>query len=163
MRIHLDHRNENEWDLVIPGTLYNLRRRQNPSTGVFPSKLLYGADLQMPGERDRDGPEPPAQERADIHAEAQQHQERYIEQRRKPAPSGPPPTYEDGARVLIQAPPQRARPFAQKFSSPYRIIRRIGESDLYEVDVGGKSVKCHTDRLRPATTKRTYTGRPPDD
>lgn len=73
MRVRLcDQNNHKKWDTFIPEILFTTRRRPNASTGMSPSMLLFGHDLNRPGERTNEYA-PPAGRRI---ADARRHQER---------------------------------------------------------------------------------------
>ncbi|XP_064214537.1 uncharacterized protein LOC135266972 [Tribolium castaneum] len=52
LKIHLHQKSQLDWDIQLPGILFTLRKRRNAATGQPPSQLLYGVELQFPGEWD---------------------------------------------------------------------------------------------------------------
>ncbi|CAB0035442.1 unnamed protein product [Trichogramma brassicae] len=51
LRLHLmDQQQHQQWDLKLPEVLYNMRCRQNAATGHSPAYILFGKELNRPGD-----------------------------------------------------------------------------------------------------------------
>ncbi|KAF2893489.1 hypothetical protein ILUMI_12684 [Ignelater luminosus] len=155
LSIQLTNRPQNEWDIHLKDALFNIRRRRNAATGASPGRLLFGRDLPFPGDWDAVEPRPPipAEER---HSNARRRQREYLQARQPPPGAPPPPRFTRGARVLIKVPIHlKSRyPLGQKWTGLYRVLRRLGETDVYLIDAGDRIVKHHVDRLHPAPPRR---------
>ena len=130
IRIYLRGEDASHWHEALPTALFQVRRQRNAATGSSPSKLK---------ERRTE--------------EAREHQREYIEKRRLES-VGTPYVYEQGDLVLVQTLDAPGRPFQHKWSGPHTIRRRVGDSQMYRVDMDGSTHTHHTERTRPAPPPR---------
>lgn len=147
LRLRLANRAEDQWDELLPVTLYSLRRRRNAATGKSPSEMLYGHNIAIPGGWDI-ADRPPRGDPAAIQEEARGAQREYVRRRRAP-PGQPLIDFQPGDAVLVRFRRRRGRNFEPLWAGPFRILRQNGQT-TYTIDMEGREVVYHVDQLRAA-------------
>lgn len=142
-----------DWDKRLPTVLFSLRNRANAATGMTPSELLLGRDLQRPGDWSRPHAEQDSQpiEAREERARSNQshyHQQRYPEQRTQD------PTLAVGQRVYVKnhAGPAKGRRFPgweAAWEGPFWVSAALG-GQVYLVEKDGRPYKVHRQRIKPA-------------
>lgn len=138
------------WTQLLPSVLLGLRTSLKEDIGCSPAELLYGTNLQIPGE-------------FFVHSDVTANQHEFVNKHRqrmrllRPTPSSqhirPRPFRQKGidtcTHVFIRSDHVKA-PLEPPYQGPYRIVERISDI-VYKVQINDSTTKnISVERLKPA-------------
>uniref|UniRef100_A0A672GZ00 Integrase catalytic domain-containing protein n=1 Tax=Salarias fasciatus TaxID=181472 RepID=A0A672GZ00_SALFA len=139
------------WDKYIPQVCFALRTAPHESTGLSPSMILYGRELETPLDLSLKASLKEAHDHArNVLTVSHDRQKRYYDLRRRHV------SYNIGDLVRVKSHPRSdaltnfTAKLAPLYTGPYRISRKMSDVNykLTEVDTGRRWVKyCHVCRV----------------
>ncbi|CAB0030668.1 unnamed protein product [Trichogramma brassicae] len=152
LRLHLmDQQQHQQWDLKLPEVLYNMRCRQNAATGHSPAYILFGKELNRPGDwKLTPNPSDDWKERVEQARQAQnKYQKKYATTKTDKADYSPGDLVYAKAHQLSSAPDKYHSGFGKKWEGPFQIIAQLSE-DVFTLNKPGNETKTHRLKMKPA-------------
>jgi hypothetical protein len=159
------HQNPNDWDTYLPSVLFSLRGQRSQATGFSPFELIYGRNLNKPGdpyELDNWLSEinvgrytPYARDLVErlsysckLAAKTSMNQkERWLKTANKNRRGQQPFTV--GQKVKLRVIPSARTKFGDKWIGPFVVERKLGEVNYVISDRDGANTLVHMDRIAP--------------
>ncbi|CAB0041804.1 unnamed protein product [Trichogramma brassicae] len=155
LRLDLMDGQHNQWDLILPKVLYNMRCRQNAATGHSPAYVLFGKELHRPGDW-RLTPDIGTTDEwkyrvKEVRHAQEKYQQRYAVANEDKIVYNPGDSVYTKAHHLSSAPNHFHAGFASKWDGPFQILAQLSE-DIFTINKNGNPTKTHRLEMKPAGT-----------
>ncbi|KAL7305098.1 hypothetical protein TKK_0002506 [Trichogramma kaykai] len=157
LRLHLmDQQQHQQWDLRLPQVLYDLRCRRNAATGQTPAYILFGKELNRPGDwklTPNSSITDNWKERVEQTRKAQtRYQKKYATTETNKADYSLGDLVYTKAHHLSSAPDKWHAGFGKKWEGPFQVIAQVSE-DVFILNKNESETKTHRSEIKPAETQ----------